>query len=69
MEQWVFKGFYPFIGLLFRLRPTINPTLQCPKSHCSNIPAFQHSNWGDAPNLSALRRSPVNITGLPSVAQ
>ncbi len=30
---------------------TINPTLQYPKSHFSNIPSFQHSNWGEAPNL------------------
>jgi len=22
------------------------------KSHFSNIPTFQHSNWGEAPNLS-----------------
>ncbi len=38
----------------------INPTLQYPKTHFSNIPAFQHSNrttlrlstgWGEAPNL------------------
>jgi hypothetical protein len=25
--------------------------LQYPKTHFSNIPAFQHSNWGEAPNL------------------
>jgi hypothetical protein len=40
----------------FRLYPQDNsaiyPILQYPKTHFSNIPAFHHSNWGDAPNLS-----------------
>jgi hypothetical protein len=30
---------------------TINPTLHYPRTHYSTIPAFQHSNWGEAPNL------------------
>jgi hypothetical protein len=27
---------------------TINPTLHYPRTHYSTIPAFQHSNWGEA---------------------
>jgi len=30
---------------------TINPTLHYPRTHYSTIPEFQHSNWGEAPNL------------------
>jgi hypothetical protein len=30
---------------------TIYPTLHYPSTHYSTIPAFQHSNWGEAPNL------------------
>jgi predicted glycosyltransferase len=40
--------------LSFRLPRTINPIPQYPKTHFSNIPAFQHSNWGEAPNLFQL---------------
>jgi len=39
----------------FIVNPTgggaINPTLHYPRTHCSIIPEFQHSNWGEAPNL------------------
>ena len=40
---------------------TINPTLHHPRTHYSNIPVFQHSNWGEAPNLqsSDLDQGPV----------
>jgi hypothetical protein len=31
---------------------TINSTLHYPRTHYSNIPAFQHSNWGEAPKFS-----------------
>jgi len=30
----------------------INPIRQYLKTHFSNIPVFQHSNWSEAPNLS-----------------
>jgi hypothetical protein len=50
MEYWLTNEYYPFLILSFRLRRTINPPDQYPKTHFSNIPAFQHSNWGEAPN-------------------
>jgi len=30
---------------------SLNPLFHCPRTHDSNIPEFQHSNWGEAPNL------------------
>jgi len=33
---------------------TINPILHYPRTHFSTNPAFQHSNWGEAPNLTPL---------------
>jgi hypothetical protein len=30
---------------------TIIPTFHYPRTHYSTIPAFQHSNWGEAPKL------------------
>jgi hypothetical protein len=29
----------------------LNPSFHNPITHDSNIPEFQHSNWGEAPNL------------------
>ena len=51
VEYWFIQGYFPFLILSFRLRRTINPIIQYPKSHFSNVPSFQHSNWGEAPNL------------------
>ena len=31
---------------------TINPTLHYPRTHYSTIPAFQHSNWDEAPTFN-----------------
>ena len=45
------KGYYPFLILSFGLWRTISPALQSSKTHFSNIPSFQHSDWGAAPNL------------------
>jgi len=30
---------------------SLNPPFHYPRTHYSIIPAFQHSNWGEAPNL------------------
>jgi len=30
---------------------SLNPPFHYPRTHDSNIPEFQHSNWGEAPNL------------------
>jgi hypothetical protein len=30
---------------------SLSPPFQYPRTHHSNIPEFQHSNWGEAPNL------------------
>jgi hypothetical protein len=30
---------------------SLNPPFHYPRTHDSNIPEFQHSNWGKAPNL------------------
>jgi len=54
VEWWnsgFFKGYDPILVLWFRRRRSINPTLQNPKTHFSNIPVFQHSNWAEPPNL------------------
>jgi len=32
---------------------TINPTLHYPRTHYPTIPAFQHSNWGEAPKFGS----------------
>jgi hypothetical protein len=32
----------------------IYPILQFPITHFSNIPAFHHSNWGEAPNSKTM---------------
>jgi len=40
---------------------TINPTLHYPRTHDSNIPEFQHSNWGEAPNLYRRQVSGVSV--------
>jgi len=56
MEQWndgilvSLKDIFHFI-FTFHLRQTINPSSQNSTTHYSNIPAFQHSSWGKAPNL------------------
>jgi hypothetical protein len=56
VEGWnsgFFKGYYPFLILSFRLRRTIIPRLQYPKTHYSAKASLraQHSNWGEAPDL------------------
>jgi hypothetical protein len=54
MELWnseFFKRILPIFNFIVKTISAINPTLQYPKTHSSNIPAFQHSNWGEAPNL------------------
>jgi hypothetical protein len=30
---------------------SLYPLFHFPRTHDSNIPEFQHSNWGEAPNL------------------
>jgi len=37
--------------LIVKKNFAIYPTLQYPKTQFSIIPAFHHSNWGEAPNL------------------
>jgi hypothetical protein len=56
MEYWNdgIVGFLKdIIPLLFFVKTNfaINPTFQHPKAHYSNIPEFQHSNWGEAPKF------------------
>ena len=33
---------------------SLNPPAHYPRTHNSNIPEFQNSNWGEAPNLHAM---------------
>jgi hypothetical protein len=53
LEGWFLKGYYNFI---VNTNFTINPILHYPRTHYSIIPAFHHSNWGEAPNLIVARR-------------
>jgi hypothetical protein len=55
VERWNI-GFQKDINhLSFIVNPAgggaINTILNYPRTHYSNIPEFQHSNWGEAPNL------------------
>jgi hypothetical protein len=50
-------GFQRILSILNFIAKTdfaIYPILQYPKTHFSNIPAFHHSNWGEAPNLTRI---------------
>jgi hypothetical protein len=38
-------------NFIVKMNFTINPTFHYPRTHDSNIPEFQHSNWGEAPDL------------------
>jgi hypothetical protein len=58
MEGWnagrlVFKRILSIFDFIFDTYVTINPTLHYPSTHCSIIPSFHHSNWGEAPNLKS----------------
>ena len=59
MEYWGFIRILSILILSFRLRRIIYPILQYPITHFSNIPFFQHSNWGEAPNLNNAGRLQV----------
>ncbi|MGB5992666.1 MAG: hypothetical protein WBG61_10115, partial [Desulfobacterales bacterium] len=47
----VFKRILYIFNFIVSTNFTINPTLHYPRTHYSIIPAFQHSNWGEGPNL------------------
>ncbi len=56
MELWNdgivgFQGKISILNFIVKMNFAIYPILQFPKTHFSNIPAFHHSNWGEAPNL------------------
>ncbi len=56
MEWWNdgivgFQRILSILNVIVKLNFAIYPILQYPKTHFSNIPAFHHSNWGEAPNL------------------
>jgi hypothetical protein len=56
MELWNdgivgFQRKLSILNFIVKMNFAIYPILQFPKTHFSNIPAFQHSNWGEAPNL------------------
>ena len=60
MEYWnggimVFQRILSIYILSFGLRRAINPTFQYPKTQLSNVPSFQHSNWGEASSLYQLK--------------
>ena len=40
---------------------SLNPPFHYPRTHDSNIPEFQHSNWGEAPNLYRRQVSGVSV--------
>ncbi len=46
-----FKRILSILNFIVKTNFAIYPMLQYPKTHFSNIPAFHHSNWGEAPNL------------------
>ncbi len=56
MEGWnagrlVFKRILSIFYFIFNTYFTVNPTLHYPSTHYSNVPSFQHSNWGGAPKF------------------
>jgi hypothetical protein len=53
MEYWNggivgFQRISSILNFIVRLNFAIYPILQFSKTHFSNIPAFHHSNWGEA---------------------
>jgi hypothetical protein len=50
MDYWVLIRKLSIFNFIVGTIIAINPTRQYPKNHFSNIPLFQHSNWGEAPN-------------------
>jgi hypothetical protein len=51
MEYWFIKDVIHFL-ILFKMYFTINPSFLYPRTQYSTIPAFQRSNWGEAPKFS-----------------
>gem|GEM_PF-2222739 len=39
------------LNFIIKMNFLIYPILQYPKTHFPNVPAFHHSNWGEALNL------------------
>jgi len=39
---------------IFNTNFIINPILPYPRTHCSILPAFYHSNWGEAPDFKLM---------------
>ncbi len=50
MEYWFIKDVIQFLNF-FKMYFTINPSLLYRRTHYSTIPAFQRSNWGEAPKF------------------
>ena len=50
-----FQRILPILNFNVKTNFAIYPILQYPKAHFSNIPAFHHSNLGEAPNLISMR--------------
>ena len=51
MEYWFFHRILSIFNFVFKTIIAINPIFQYPSTHYSIVPAFQYSNWGEAPNL------------------
>ncbi len=56
-----FKRILFIFNFIVQTNFAIYPILQYPKTHFSKIPAFHHSNWGEAPNL---KYQGVNLVGV-----
>jgi len=51
MEYWFLKDTINLLVFFVKMNFAIYPPVQFPITHYSNIPSFQHSNWGEAPKF------------------
>jgi len=58
VERW-YSGFSKDIIIILKVKTSIalNRSFQYLKTHHSSIPEFQHSIWGEAPDLNSGRIS------------
>jgi hypothetical protein len=60
MEWWntgrlVVKRILSIFNFILNTYLTINSTLHYPGTHYSIVPAFHHSNWGEAPKFKKVQ--------------
>ncbi len=63
------RHYYEKINTNYIRFDSLNPPFHYPRTHDSNIPEFQHSNWGEAPNLiHTIETNYLSVTGRQAAA-